>query len=84
MAKRVIQVRAVDGAGHVLCSRALTHDKFIAWCAQLPAGCTVATETSSSAHHWARKPIALGLHARIIAAQLVSPYRRTLAATYLD
>jgi transposase len=76
LAKRVIQVHAVDGAGHVLCSRALARDKFIAWCAQLPAGCIVAMETSSSAHHWARKLIALGLDARIIAAQLVSPYRR--------
>ncbi|WP_409013302.1 transposase, partial [Deinococcus sp.] len=51
-------------------------DKFVAWCAQLPADCIVAMETSSSAHHWARKLIALGLDARIIAAQLVSPYRR--------
>ncbi len=30
---------------------------------------------SSSAHHWARKLGALGLDARIISAQLVSPYR---------
>jgi transposase len=72
----VIQVHAVDAVGHVLCSRALARDKFIAWCAQLPVGCTVAMETSSSAHHWARKLIALGLDARIIAAQLVSPYRK--------
>ena len=76
LAKRVIQVHAVDAAGHVLTSRALACDKFIAWCAQLPAGCTVAMQTSSSAHHWARKLIALGLDARIIAAQLVSPYRK--------
>ena len=76
LAKRVIQVHAVDAAGRVLTSRALSRDKFIAWCAQLPAGCVVAMEASSSAHHWARKLIALGLDARIIAAQLVSPYRR--------
>jgi transposase len=76
LAKRVIQVHAVDAAGHVLVSRALARDKFIAWCTQLPAGCIVAMETSSSSHHWARKLIALGLDARIIAAQLVSPYRR--------
>ena len=69
-------VHAVDAAGHVLTSRALVRDKFLAWCMQLPAGCIVAMETSSSAHHWARKLIALGLDARIIAAQLVSPYRR--------
>ena len=76
LAKRVIQVHAVDAAGQVLTSRALARDKFIAWCAQLPAGCIVAMETSSGTHHWARKLIALGLDARIIAAQLVSPYRR--------
>jgi transposase len=76
LAKRVIQVHAVDGCGQVLASRALARDKFLAWCAQLPAGCLVAMETSSSAHHWARKLRCLGLDARIIAAQLVSPYRR--------
>ena len=76
LAKRVIQVHAVDAAGRVLTTRALPRDKFIAWCAQLPAGCIDAMETSSSSHHWARKLIALGLDARIIAAQLVSPYRR--------
>ena len=76
LAKRVIQVHAVDSAGRVLTSRALSRDKFIAWCAQLPPGCIVAMETSSSAHHWSRKLIAMGLDARIIAAQLVSPYRK--------
>ena len=44
-------------------------------CAQLPPGCLIAMEASSSAHHWARKLTALGLDARIIAAHLVSPYR---------
>ena len=32
-------------------------------------------EASSSAHHWARKLIAMGLDARTIAAHLVAPYR---------
>jgi transposase len=32
-------------------------------------------EASSGAHHWARKLVALGLDARIIAAHLVEPYR---------
>jgi transposase len=75
LAKRVIQVHAVDAAGRVLTSRALVRDKFIEWCVMLPAGCIVAMEASSSAHHWARKLIGLGLDARIISAQLVSPYR---------
>lgn len=75
LAKRVIQVHAVDSAGRLVTSRALARDKFLAWCVMLPAGCIVAMEASSSAHHWARKLIALGLDARIISAQLVSPYR---------
>ena len=78
LAKRVIQVHAVDTAGHVLVSRALARDKFIAWCAQLPAGCIVAMETSSSAHHWARKLTAwVGrAHHRRPARQPLSPSRR--------
>jgi transposase len=75
LAKRVIQVHAVDAAGRVVTSKALTRDKFMAWCAQLPPGCLVAMEASSSAHHWARKLIAMGLDARIMSAQLVAPYR---------
>jgi transposase len=75
LAKNVIQIHAVDTAGKVVTNRPLPRDKFLAWCAQLPAGCRVAMEASSSAHHWARKLVALGLDARIIAAHLVAPYR---------
>lgn len=75
LAKHVIQVHAVDASDRVLTSRALPRAKFVEWCMQLPASCIVAMEASSSAHHWARKLVALGLDARIIAAQLVSPYR---------
>lgn len=75
LAKRLIQVHAVDAGGKVKTSRALRREQFTEWCAQLPAGCVVAMEASSGAHHWARKLNAMGLDARIISAQLVSPYR---------
>jgi transposase len=75
LAKRVIQVHAVDAAGKVQTARAIRREQFIEWCAQLPPGCMVAMEASSSAHHWARKLQAMGLDARILSAQLVSPYR---------
>lgn len=75
LAKSVIQVHAVDALGKPVSNKALTREKFIAWCVQLPAGCLVAMEASSSAHHWGRKLAALGLDARILPAQLVSPYR---------
>lgn len=77
LAKHVIQVHAVDAVGKVVSNRPLPRDKFVTWCAQLPAGCLVAMEASSSAHYWgARTLVALGLDARIIAAaHLVAPYR---------
>jgi len=75
LAKSVIQVHAVDAAGKLLTNRQLSRDKFLTWCAQLPVGCVVAMEGCGGAHHWARKLIALGLNAKIIAAHLVAPYR---------
>jgi transposase len=75
LAKRVIQVHAVDAAGAVVCRRALRREAFMPWCARLPAGCVVAMEISSGAHHWARRLLALGLVPRLMSAQLVEPYR---------
>ena len=45
LAKRVIQVHAVDQSGRVVIARALSREKFLSWCAQLPPGCVVAMET---------------------------------------
>ena len=84
LAKHVIQVHAVDAAGRVLTSRALARGKFIEWCVRLPRGCMLAMEASSSAHHWARKLVGLGLDARIISAQLVEPYRSQGASGKID
>ncbi|MBZ8142620.1 IS110 family transposase, partial [Rubrivivax gelatinosus] len=75
LAKRVIQVHAVDAAGHVVVARALPREKFLPWCAQLPPGCTVAMETCSGAHHWARRLQELGLQPRLVAGHFVGPYR---------
>jgi transposase len=75
LAKQVIQVHAVDAASRRAVARALKRDQFLAWCSQLPPGCLVAMEACSSAHHWARKLRAIGLDARLIAANFVSPYR---------
>jgi transposase len=75
IAKQVIQVHAVDAAGRRVTARAIKRDHFLAWCAQLPPGCLVAMEACSGAHHWARRLRGMGLDARLIAANFVSPYR---------
>jgi transposase len=76
LAKNVIQVHAVDAAGKVLVARALPRTKFFEWCVHLPAGCVVAMEACSGAHHWARRLIAQGLQVKLIAPQFVVPYRK--------
>jgi len=62
-----------EGTSHLPVGRALKREQFMAWCVQLPAGCLVAMEACSSAHHWARKLRSLGLGARLIAANFVTP-----------
>ena len=75
IAKNVLQVHAVDARGKVVTNRAIQRNKFLAWCAQLPAGCLVAMEACGGAHHWCRQLLGMGLDARMIAAALVTPYR---------
>jgi transposase len=76
IAKQLIHVHAVDASGKRVVARALKREQFLPWCQQnLPAGCVVAMEACSGAHHWARRLVALGFAARLIAPHLVTPYR---------
>jgi transposase len=75
LAKRVIQVHAVDETGRVVVAKQLQRDGFTAWCAQLPPGCLVAMEACSGSHHWGRRLQAMGLQVKLIAPHFVSPYR---------
>ncbi len=75
LAKNLIQVHAVDAAGKVVTNRALKREKFLVWCADLPAGCLVAMEACTGAHHWCRQLRERGFDARMIPAQFVAPYR---------
>lgn len=75
LAKYLIQVHAVDSAGKVVTNRALKREKFLLWCTNLPAGCLIAMEACSGAHHWSRKLIERGFDARIIPGASVVPYR---------
>jgi transposase len=75
LAKNVIQVHAVNAQDKLVTNRALSRDKFMSWCVHLQAGCIIAMEACSSAHHWARKLVTMGFEVRIIPAQFVAPYR---------
>ncbi len=75
LSKRVYQVHAVDGQGRTVLAKAMPVDRFFMWCAELPQGCIVATETCGGAHHAARRLRLLGLDARLVAGHFVTPYR---------
>jgi transposase len=77
LAKSVFSVCAMDSAGHVLERREFKREAFAVWLAQRPAGTVVAMEACGGAHHWARRCMAHGLRPRLMAAQLVKPYRKS-------
>jgi transposase len=80
LAKQVFSVCSVDAAGRVQERRELRRDAFIQWLPSVAAGTTVAMEACSGAHHWARRCQDYGLQPRLMAAQFVSPFRKSRSA----
>src|SRR4030095_10458792 len=79
LAKQIIQVRAVDAAGRVVLGRVGRRERLLALRAQFPRS-VVGMEACAGAHHWARALAQLGHDARIMAAEFVRPFRKSLAA----
>ena len=77
LAKSVFSVCEVDVSGRVLRRQDLRREAFSVWLAQVPAGTVIAMEACSGSHHWARRCLEHGLQPRLMAAQLVKPYRKS-------
>lgn len=77
LAKFVFSVCAMDERGVVRQRHDLRRDHFAVWLAQLSADTTVAMEACSGAHHWARRCESHGLQPKLIAAQFVTPFRKS-------
>ena len=73
LAKRVIQVHAVDALGKIVVARALRRGAFLEFFRKLPPS-LVFMETCASAHHWGREILALGHDVKLIPAAHVKPY----------
>jgi transposase len=80
LAKSQFSVCEMDGSGHVVRRLDLKRDAFALWLAQVPAGTVVAMEACSGAHHWARRCLEYGLQPRLMAAQFVTPFRKSRTA----
>src|SRR5437016_261044 len=79
LAKQIIQVHAIDATGRVVLRKVVRRERLLALLAQFPR-CVVGMEACSGAHHWARELTQLGHDARIMAAEFVRPFRKSLAA----
>ncbi|MDZ7804558.1 IS110 family transposase [Thiohalophilus sp.] len=76
LAKNVFQVHAVTTTGEVIVSKSLKRAKLLEFFAQCEP-CLVGMEACGSAHHWARELTVLGHEVRLMAAQFVTPYRKS-------
>jgi transposase len=76
LAKQVMAVHAVDAPGRPVMRKALRRDQLLGWSAAL-APCVIAMEACGGAHYWARELVRQGHTVRIIAAELVRPFRKS-------
>jgi transposase len=74
--KRYMHVHGVDEQGRVVVAKSLRREEFLVWAANL-AKCLIGLEACSASHYWARELRQLGHAVRIMAAEHVSPYRKS-------
>ena len=74
IAKHVFQVHGVNEQGKVVIQKQLSRSKVLTYFAQLPA-CRIGMEACGSAHSWGRELQKLGHDVRLMAVQLIKPYR---------
>lgn len=79
LAKQIIQIHAVDAAGRVVLRKAVRRERRLALLLRFPR-CQVGMDACSGAHHWARELAKLGHEPKIMAAEFVRPFRKSLAA----
>ena len=79
LAKNVIVVCAANMVGRVLFFKQFSFRAFGEWAAKVPP-CVFAMETCGSAHYWARRLSGYGHSVRLMAAELVKPFRMSQAA----
>ena len=77
LAKTVFTSCETDTTGRVQQRKEFRREAFATWLAQLPADTVVAMEACTGAHHWGRRCQDYGLQPKVIAAQFVTPFRKS-------
>jgi transposase len=80
LTKSMFPVYGMDVGSHVQRRQDLGRVAFTLWLAQVPADTVVAMEACSGAHYWVRCAQEYGLQPRLMAAQFVTPFRKSRAA----
>lgn len=76
IAKNIFQVHGVDQHGKAVLKKTLSRGEVLGFFANTPAS-LIGIEACAGSHYWARELIKLGHDARLMAAQFVSPYRKS-------
>lgn len=76
IAKTVFQLHAVDSHGKTVFRKTLSRSEMLTFFANLEP-CLIGIEACAGSHYWARELVKLGHDARLMAAQFVSPYRKS-------
>jgi transposase len=76
IAKRVFQVHGVDERGRAAVSKKLSRAEVLEFFAQLRP-CLIGIEACGGAHYWGRELGRLGHTVKLMAAQFISPYRKS-------
>ncbi|MDV6344942.1 IS110 family transposase [Nitrosomonas sp. Is37] len=74
--KHYLHVHGVDSGERVVLVKMLRREEFLAWAANIPK-CVIGFEACSSSHYWARELSKLGHEVKLMAAEYVSPYRKS-------
>lgn len=82
-AKQVFHLVGVDAKGHYVWRKKLSRARLLPTLAKLES-CEVVLEACAASHHWARRIGECGHQVRLIAPQLVTPYRRGQKNDYRD
>ena len=75
LGKRFMQVHGVDASGGAVIARKLSRAQFEGFFGALPPT-LIGLEACASAHHWARRLMAMGHAVRLIPPAYVKPYVR--------
>jgi transposase len=79
LAKEVIVVCAANAQGRPIYFKQFSFSGFAEWAANLPP-CLIGMEACSSAHHWGRYLAQRGHTPKLMAAELVTPFRMSRGA----